>query len=159
MFTLTDTTVKIQLVNYDVQSSIQLIALCRERGIAVIESQSKFQNVAKQTNLVTSTRPSNAQFKEASPPHHNNNGGDETSFQVPNIPLIDIPSVIPQVTFIEILTVSASPSTIAQTVHEFYQEFNKKDSTITINRDGQTLNLNGKKIETIEAFLNKPYPR
>jgi hypothetical protein len=132
--------------------------LCRERGINVIESQSKFQNVAR-ARPVTSTRPSNVQFKEASTPHHNNNGGDETSIKASNIPLVDIPSVIPQVTFIEILTVRASPSTIAQTVHEFYQEFNKKDSTITINRDGQTLNLKGKQIETIEAFLNKPHPR
>ena len=139
MFTLTDTTVKIQLENYDLQSSIQLIVLCRERGITVIESQSKFQNEAKQTSPVTSTRPSNAQFKEASTPPHNNNGGDEPSFNVSNIPLIDIPSVIPQVTFIEILTIRASPSTIAQTIHEFYQEFKKNDSTITINRDGQTL--------------------
>ncbi len=115
--------------------------MCRERGINVIESQSKFQNVVKQTSPVTGTRLSNAQFQEASTPPHNNNGGDEPSFKASNILLIDTPSVIPQVTFIEILTVITSPSTIAQTIHEFYQEFNKKDSTITINRDGQTLNL------------------
>jgi hypothetical protein len=108
---------------------------------------------------VTSPRPTNVQFKDGSTPHHNNNGGDEPSINVSNIPLVDIPSVIPQVTFIEILTVSASPSTIAQTVHEFYREFNTKDSTLTIHRDGQTLNLKGKQIETIEAFLNKPHPR
>ena len=153
MFTLTNTTVKIQLDNYDLQSSIQLIALCRERGINVIESQSKFHNVAKQKSPLTSTRPRDAQFKEASPPHYNNNGGDEPAFKVPNLPLGDIPSVVSQVTFIEILTVRASPSTIAQTVHEFYQEFNTKDSTITIIRDGQTLDLKGKKIETIDAAI------
>ena len=139
MVTLTDTTVKIQLTNFDLQSSMRLIALCRERGINVLGSQTKVQKAVRQTRLLANIHTKISQSNETPTPKHNDNGGDD------NPPITRAR--------VEMLTVRASVTTIAQTVHEFYQEFMKENTIMTIDQNGHTLDLEGKQIEEIHAFL------
>jgi hypothetical protein len=129
--------------------------MCREREITVIGSQGKFQEEPRQKHLLTNARLRVTQHEEASITKHKNNGGGDMPLVSPSLPPVSSPPEIPRLTFIETLTVSASASTIAQTVHEFYLESKKKDSKITISRAGQTLDLEGKLIEEIQMFLKQ----
>lgn len=153
MFILTDITVKIQLTNFDLQSSIQLITLCRDRGIHVLGSQTKVQKATRQPHLLANTHADITQSNDIPTTKHKNNGGDDQPPIAHTIPRVTTPPSIPQITFIEMLTVRASATIIVQTVYEFYREFAKKGYTMTIDHNGHTLDLEGTQIEEIHAFL------
>jgi hypothetical protein len=71
----------------------------------------------------------------------------------PTSPIVTTLPSIPHITFIEMLTVRSSVTTIVQTVYEFHREFTKKDYTMTIDQNGHTLDLESTQIEEIYAFL------
>ena len=119
MFTLTDVTVTIQLTNFDLQSSIQLITLCRDRGIHVLGSQTKVQKATRQPHLLANTHADIIQSNDTATTKHRNNGGDDQPPIAPTTPIGTMPPSIPQNTFIEMLTVRSSVTTIVQTVYEF----------------------------------------
>jgi hypothetical protein len=146
LFTLTDITVRIQLTNFDLQSSIRLITLCRGREINVLGSQTKVQKATRQPHLLANTNADIIQSNDTPKTKHKNNGGEDQPPIAPTSPIVTTPPSIPHITFIEMLTVRSSVTTIVQTVHRSkrYTHFsntkrtanyqNHSDSTLTTMR-------------------------
>jgi hypothetical protein len=127
--------------------------MCREREINIVKAQSRFQKESRQTSPLTNAPYSITQHEKVSSTQYNNNGGGETPITNPSIPPASSHSIIPRLTCIETFTVHATALIIANTVLEFYRGFKKKDASITIDRSDHTLDLEGKLVEEILAFL------
>jgi hypothetical protein len=119
----------------------------------VLGSQTKVQKATRQPHLLANTNADIIQSNDTPKTKHKNNGGEDQPPIAPTSPIVTTPPSIPHITFIEMLTVRSSVTTIVQTVYEFYREFRKKDYTMTIDHNGHTLDLEGTQIEEIYAFL------
>ena len=119
----------------------------------MLGSQTKVQKATRQPHLLANTHADIIQSNDTPTTKHRNNGGDDQPPIAPTTPIGTMLPSIPQNTFSEMLTVRSSAATIAQTVYEFYREFTKKDSIMTIDHKGHTLDLEGTQIEEIHAFL------